>query len=130
MEARELRIGNWVQMPVQNGEVIEYFDTDVYKISYDEDTGLEFVNDFETSDLRPIPLAEEWLVKFGFFKTPTMHFKSIKNLHGEDVFYFELPIVDGDFFYYAKTTPNLSIQYVHQLQNLYFALTGQELTIK
>jgi hypothetical protein len=69
--------------------------------------------------LKPIPLTEEWLLKFGFDK---IDFQFIKN--GIKLF----PIRD---LYYRGNFPIKSdIKYVHQLQNLFFALTGEELTIK
>jgi hypothetical protein len=79
----------------------------------------------EISYCQPIPLTEEWLLKFGFeknsywFKDDNMlRFGLIDNkLHcsiGND---------ENGFLYNR-------INYVHQLQNLYFALTGQELEFK
>jgi len=35
-----------------------------------------------------------------------------------------------DIDYEGTTNDRIKIQYVHQLQNLYFALTGEELTYK
>ena len=56
----------------------------------------------------PIPLTEECLLRFGFeSKNPVLFTNS-----------------DGDSFYLDDT----KIKHVHQLQNLYFALTGEELT--
>lgn len=78
------------------------------------------------NDLSPIPLTEEWLVKFGAVKTfenwqftisvgaITLHFRRSTQ------WYSEL----GGIYLGSK------IQYVHQLQNLYFALTGNELELK
>lgn len=75
----------------------------------------------------PIPLTEEWLLKFGFEKIGEnyendwllihTHLKT-KELH----FILNLP----NSHQYNITVLN----YVHQLQNLYFVLTGEELTIK
>ena len=66
----------------------------------------------------PIPLTEEWLVKFGIIEANESHVKRIK--------------IETDFgelmFYIDNRLPQL--KYVHQLQNLYFALTNTELTIK
>jgi hypothetical protein len=81
---------------------------------------IEFIEWFE-----PIPITEEWLIKFGFeknsywFKDDNMlRFGLIDNkLHcsiGND---------ENGFLYNR-------INYIHQLQNLYFALTGQELEFK
>ena len=85
---------------------------------------------------KPIPLIEEWLIKFGFKINEDFGFDS-----GEDTCYdiysngklsiadvngvYKLWIeIDQDDWYNFSWT---KIEYVHQLQNLYFALTGFEL---
>ena len=107
MKASELRIGNFYN---QFGNITEV-DWSV----------LKDLKDAPIDQLwcKPIPLTEEWLLKFGFDK---IDFQFIKN--GIKLF----PIRD---LYYRGNFPIKSdIKYVHQLQNLYFALTGEELTIK
>jgi len=71
-----------------------------------------------------IPLTEEWLLNFGFEKQGIYYFK--------DYFfgiYDDLSEVclwnDGEQIGYK----NENIKYIHQLQNLYFALTNEELTV-
>jgi len=73
-------------------------------------------------NIEPIPLTEEWLLKFGFEikqgRFGNEYWGKINLYTSSDkkiVFCF-----DG----YLK-----GIKYVHQLQNLYFALTGNELTL-
>lgn len=71
-----------------------------------------------------IPLTEEWFLKFGF-ETKSSYF--VKD--GEYRFTVGLEKV------YVQVGPDdlgcflTEIKYVHQLQNLYLALTGTELTI-
>lgn len=68
---------------------------------------------------KPIELTEEWLLKLGFI-IDNGWFK---------IGYLKLfPI--RDLYYRAIVPITKDIKYVHQLQNLYFALTGEELTIK
>ena len=95
----------------------------------------------EQNKLQPIPLTEEWLLKFGFEKviTDTEDAYGIDyNLEVADICYisysddFSCAIYGSE--YASKNSigavPNWnSIKYVHGLQNLYFALTGEELTI-
>jgi hypothetical protein len=94
---------------------------------------LEYEYDYE--QLIPIPLTEEWLVKFGFkiTKDPEHNFYEkpfdiyhvqLKRLIGRDVFYLELNKPNGASYLIKQ------INHVHQLQNLVHALTGEELTIK
>lgn len=71
----------------------------------------------------PIPLTEEWFIKFGFEVT-------VNNNHYLEHGSIEIGRMSSKRFYIQIRSENttLDIKYVHQLQNLYFALTGQELT--
>ena len=68
-----------------------------------------------------IPLTEEWLVKFGLNTTD----KFFECTNAE----FKIGVLRDVFLYLGNKGMYLRIEYVHQLQNLYFALTGQELEI-
>jgi hypothetical protein len=73
----------------------------------------------------PIPLTPEWLKRFGFELQPR------KNHYEE---YWKYGILTLHI-YSAQATPvgvinSTKFKYVHQLQNLYFALTGTELPLK
>lgn len=84
---------------------------------------------FNLSQIEPIELTKEWLVKFGF-----------KFAHRANLWFIgENPITkdwmvtlrfDSEYncFYYQNG--HFKIKTVNQLQNFYFALTGNELTIK
>jgi hypothetical protein len=115
MKANELRIGNWVQFrhtekPVRItlGDFVREY------------------NDEHLEDYEPIPLTEEWLIKFGFdFDGYCSYWKSEIELTKDTM--------DEHFQSFNNVGSGLcqkEIKYVHQLQNLYFALTGEELTIK
>ena len=107
MEAKELRIGNLVY---EKGKVKE-----MYSISNN--------NAKDYSNMKPIPLTEEWLLKFGFNKISG--WDDYKGWIKDDV-ELECDCYGFDFINYLDK----GVDYVHQLQNLYFALTNNELTIK
>jgi hypothetical protein len=120
MKANELRIGNFVNSDV-------YGDYQVKGISFNEKgTNLVF-KDFNhypeannLKSLKPIPLTEEWLLKFGFaYDGFCWSFK----LHQIRL------IVGSPYPYWIDSSYVCDIEYVHQLQNLYFALTQQELLL-
>jgi len=70
---------------------------------------------------KPIPLTEEWLLKFGY----KLYHDYVWVNDNTDV----LGRIDKFKDDVARSIyPRLEIKYVHQLQNLYFALTGKELT--
>lgn len=78
----------------------------------------------------PIPLTEEWLEKFSF-----KHNKVAYKIDNEN-FVFELYFYDAWNLNYVEKSNfgNGNVELsgywtVHQLQNLYFALTGEELTL-
>lgn len=67
----------------------------------------------------PIPLTEEWLLKFGgIIKPDAVLFNGVHFLYEDGIVYFESE---------NNGRSNTEIKHVHQLQNLYFALTGEEL---
>jgi len=119
MKATELRIGNWVQD--RHSEECGMIDIVV----------LGIIDAMENHSYEPIPLTEEWLVKFGF-KNKSNSGSAYYLLFSGD---YGLGLQEGltqetrGMYYYFMTNSDRSIkiEYVHQLQNLYFALTGQEL---
>lgn len=118
MRANELRIGNLILL---NENTI---------ISVSEMTVYNMIHRAESADYKPIPLTEEWLLRFGWgkgeFDSEYMDNVSLK----EEALSYN---VDAKMLIIETPYHNLEInhiKYVHQLQNLYFALTGNELTIK
>jgi len=120
MKATELRIGNYVKCYVKG--ITDRFDTVQLNIYHLTDICKQ-IKDYK---YEPIPLTEEWLLKFGF------------ELDIEDDGYqkgkYKVSVSDEGclFFIYVGYYPEeiAEFKYIHQLQNLYFALTGEELEIK
>lgn len=122
IQPNELRVGN----------LIYTFDTDyqygpdnqfLFKIKeignclYSEDSSAGF------DEIYPIPLTPEILEKCGF----KGNYPSIGILGDGPI--LEIYYKDGGLFFVGSefTYNEPKIQYLHQLQNLYFALTGEEL---
>ncbi len=123
MKAEELRIGNLLQDKVSNTllKVIELTEKDV--ITYVIDRSKFPLQ--KGWGLQPIPLTEEWLLMFGAEKI----YASLYDFEGYEFGYFSFT-EDGLIIVFQSQQLCEPIKYVHQLQNLYFALTGEELTIK
>jgi len=127
MKANELMIGNYVKDP---------YGKEIRLVSVDADASM----------LTPIQLTEEWLLSFGFELTQYDFFDE----DGEDEIYLEFTkkLIDKEYTYSVILNPNgvcefcanyrwtesgaliATIQNVHQLQNLYFALTKEWLNLK
>lgn len=117
VKVEELRSGNWINS-VNAGEAFALPTTELFYIA-DNPEGYE-----------PIPLTEEWLVKFGWGKSDEHEFANNINPHFVFIFdtHFKRLRLEVDNNEASLDVPMPQIQHVHQLQNLYYALTGQELT--
>lgn len=128
MKASELRIGNLVTLegrPVKADCISEYGEE------------AKILN-----KLQPIPLTEEWLLKFGFYLYEEInndHFFGGRMLRAKGD-HDEFVVVHGNEYHFIRDISSSAfdgsteyrtteIHYVHQLQNLYFALTGEELKL-
>lgn len=121
MKANELRIGNYLK---SDGVVVKIDGRSIFDIWGSEASSCKY---------EPIPLTEEWILKFGF----------IANENGEpqietnDGMGLSISIQETPYKYSAwhfiSSEHTYSIisecKFVHQLQNLYFALTGKELEL-
>lgn len=125
LKATDLRIGNYV---CGDFKVIS-----ICKESLELDSELHdmHINIEKIDNVFPTPLDELWFEKFGF-KSIGLHGQVFEHnqLVGDNRFVIE---TDGIFFYPKINFDDVcwsEFKYVHQLQNLYFALTGNELTFK
>jgi hypothetical protein len=139
LKANELRIGNLILKGDIICSVIGLRDNIVFA------QGIKNENIFyreKSSDFQPIPLNEEWLLKFGFHKAER------KGRYGYIYKICEIDSCwcvekdwreDSSHFFgieYTDTVEELmnrsfnfsyELRYIHQLQNLIFALKGEEL---
>ena len=115
MKLTELRIGNIVNKYEEPHEISVW---DFDNIS----TGITIVD--------PIPLTEQWLKDFGFEKNTHSGWGGKADYIIDD-FWTILFFGEKIRFGYDEIDEGhitlCDIKYVHQLQNLYFALTGKEL---
>jgi len=140
MKANELRIGNYVYYNGNHKHIsnVSSLQPKVYvepygAVCYSESIKVGLNNRFDivydVENIEPIPLTEEWLIKFGFkyngwnydLNQYVFHAQG-KNEKGE-FFNTEFGIKNNDITFNMSYTINS----VHQLQNLYFTLTNQEL---
>ena len=127
MEANELRLGNFVSVkkeslqPLLDDYGLHGIENS-FQITSIENVYLYILTDgleseYYLSECKPIPLTDEWLDKFGF--------------DGWDKGVYTMILSNGNFMKIGcEEAVGKNIKHVHQLQNLYFALTGEELIIK
>jgi serine protease inhibitor len=86
----------------------------------------------EHDNFEPIHLSEEWLIWFGFTKNKLSMYLCLPNDNDECKPFFNKDSLSKytQLLQSNDLLPISTFQYVHQLQNIYFALTGEELTIK
>lgn len=141
MKASDLRIFNWVNDSNEGISQIGFLDIRSQNVGLinplggsHDGTCLEFI--------KPIPLTEDWLYKFDFYnkgyeRVNTYEVNTSVMCFGEDD-KIKIKFVK-EWYDSTEDKPNYYIQlykdydsirtikYVHELQNLYFALTGEEL---
>lgn len=81
------------------------------------------------SSFEPIPLTEEWLVKFGFVGDSTDEGERVGFSLFRNTFPKVITFTKYNFVTLNYHTKLEHIKHVHQLQNLIYSLTGEELTI-
>ena len=109
MTVKELRDGNIV---LHSGKFYILDSFDIYKL---DTTNCE--------DVQPIELTEEILLKCGFVKDEFDNWENETRLG-----LYKPEEFDGYLSVWGESTVG-ECNYLHQLQNLYYALTGQELEI-
>lgn len=123
IQINELRIGNIIQ----EGK-IEQIDNSIDEVYYSGDC---YYQSNYCCNINPFPITEEWLLKFGFEKIIDNEFTLRYDLKKDERF---------DYFFPKHNLKSFGMRFqgacffdvvknVHQLQNIYFALTGKELTI-
>jgi len=124
IESKDLRIGNLVLDPYGNEREVTGVRGD--KVYLSRAANIDAI--YPASELSPIPLNQEWLGRAGFYVLNTDNVLELSNtgnrisFDGQTLCCFDptFGIGSGLIVY----NPSL-----HQLQNLYFALTGTELEI-
>lgn len=137
MEAKELRIGNIIAIEgtyctVNSIHLVPQTDEVHIRVSgYIENNPQHCIFNYDAS---PIPLTPALLEKCGFIRTVTpMQSVNYIDYRKGNMVCFTLPdgLVEVEYsgLGIEKRAYLTKIKYLHQLQNLYFALTGEELEV-
>jgi len=129
MKLKELRIGNYIKLMLNDEEFA------IVQVT---------LNDFDAIDnkkgvYKPLPLTEDWLLKHGFsvknfdYSIPISECKVMWLTlipQNEECTEYSVCVTQTDEDQEDQNAFLSDISYVHQLQNLYFVLTGKELEHK
>ena len=125
----DLRIGNWVKCDNLLCKVVEIYSEDIY--CYDQ-----FGEDLHNIEyIQPIELTEEVLLKIGFDKhDEAMNIYAFENERAIVVYVpnrklLKIEGVENGVLIDRNIRLN-NVEHLHQLQNAYYLLTGQELNIE
>ena len=123
IQPNELRIGNWVNIKVEGKDGT--FDGN-YQIEEIRKDVILFNNGIHAAYrmIYPIQLTEERLLKCGFDKAGIYYC-----MGGNEDIGIVLKLNDS-MYCPIITSSGIPIKYLHQLQNLHFALVGKELEVK
>lgn len=126
MNVSELRVGSWIHNPVQSIDIQVTLGV-LQQVLYDE-----ILNRWIDDRFQPIQLTEEWLLRFGFGKSNSGNGTQFKLggivLKAARMKPMNPPIVLS--WYIPNIPAAKQIEFVHQIQNIYQSLKGDELTIK
>lgn len=125
MKTNELRIGNYLnQVKYLNGLCNEI--RKVTSINKEGFLNVDILSKHIISSqpidwFIPIALTEAWIYKFDFI--------NIGGIFTKDKTWFEIENTKNKLWF-STYGNDVEIKYVHQLQNLYHSLTGEELQLK
>jgi len=114
MKAKELRLGNYIIDDVGRIVEVTHLTLTCIEAKPVNDSGIKWTTVFRAQG---IPLTEQWLLKFGFENQDENRFWL------DPIFLFHY--VDGAK--YIANQRHVNLFFVHELQNLFYAITGQDL---
>jgi hypothetical protein len=137
LNTQELRLGNYVNVPREDQspfriDGFEFLTKDFCKVEMVFNPNFHPLT-WELKDLQPIPLTPDILVKAAALVNKVSFTYRI-DLPGIQMLFLDLAGVGTTSYYVNIFQQGVSItlgkvQYLHQVQNLFFALTGTELTL-
>jgi hypothetical protein len=118
LKSSELRIGNFLRAKKDYHN--QFHGNGI--VSSIEQSKFVILDHYPGKWFEPIPLTEEWLLKFGFTK------------HSQYSYFYKDDLIidknDLEVFFMCDIDIHVEIKSVHHLQNLYWCLFSEELTLK
>jgi hypothetical protein len=133
MKGNELRIGNFVDLGSRIAKVIEVNHQACVVVDLEETQ--DTIEDYERT--KGIILTDEWFIKFGFYKDGEYWSRDIfdykycfryRDWANNWAFYQEYTDSPDSKDDGKKYPISFDIEYVHQLQNIWYSLLHEEIT--
>ena len=128
IKTSDLRLGNWLYYTNETKFLMQVvaIGDDLVQLDFEGNEGDSF--EINGNDICPIPLT------FDLFHNLDKFWKRYNNLifsiDTNKGFNIHINYKNDKFLFYIDIDNKIEIKYVHELQNLYHALTGEELEIK
>jgi hypothetical protein len=132
LKANDFRVGNKLFYNTEEGLEVTTIDWEDIKMASKN-------NDYFNKYYSPIPLTEEWLIKMGFEKIKNKDYMTLFLLEDDekefgrqriDFWFGEDDFQAAELCRAGVCFKRVKMKFVHQMQNLTYALTNEELTIK
>lgn len=135
ISARDLRVGNYIKYTTGEVGKVVAMDGLLGDIAIDQDNEL-----LPMSEYSPIPLTPELIERCGFVEDGNFDNHSV-DYYRNGCIHIQFPNYEGWDIYYVwrdnvidekgmRKQYDIVLKSLHQLQNLYYALTGIELDVK
>jgi len=133
IKSTELRIGNYLgsihELLIVDSihdycAYVNLVETDAEKFIITKNNNFVIKEVLKFADV--IPITEEWLIKLGFILTSDGHRKEYQ-LADKAKNWFMIDTADNGIMYNYHI--DCKLKYIHELQNLYYALTKDELVL-
>ena len=111
IQANELRIGNYIKYQDNLNFIVEL-----------EDFSDLYLGEDDIEDYHPILITQQRLIDLGFEDIGTYEYQINDDLIMENEYTDK-----GSWNFFYDNIHLTEIKHIHQLQNLYFAITGKEL---
>lgn len=127
LKAADLMIGNYVLVP--KSDEFDLRICKLFEIRKKQFRVIEVSTNmmFDQTRVEPIPLTEDWLKRFGF-EIQTNQVSIVADTYAKGKFWLFCDHETKKFEVVVLGTL-INFQHVHQLQNLYYCLTGTQLTL-
>lgn len=122
MNVSELRIGNYIEIDGRIKMISSIHSDNTIRLQESADAPCHVCYSLNKPTIKPIRITEEIVLKCGFEKYEFDH-KENQYIHKDRL----IVLRDGKFVDYGSS---VTLEHIHQLQNLFHSLTGEEITLK